>query len=122
MISNAATAWATTAPDIMARYADLVPDGAVRDRILERITAEYRRTGDMLTKIYGGALAERRPRIQRLIALREPALAPLHHHQIALLAAWREARDRGDDATADDMLPELLLTVNAIASGLGATG
>ncbi len=122
MISNAATAWATTAPDIMARYAELVPDAAVRAGILERIMAEYRRTEAMLKDLYGGDLAERRPRIQRLIDLRQPALVPLHHHQIALLERWRAARDRGDDAAVEEMLPELLLTVNAIASGLGATG
>jgi phosphoenolpyruvate carboxylase len=122
MISNAATAWATTAPDILTRYAELVPDAAVRADILARIMAEYRRTQAMLTDLYGGELAERRPRIQRQIDLREPALVPLHHHQIGLLGRWRAAREAGDVAGADAMLPELLLTVNAIASGLGATG
>jgi phosphoenolpyruvate carboxylase len=83
---------------------------------------EYRRTREVLVAIYGDELAAARPRIQRMIDLREPALVPLHHQQIALLKRWRVARDRGDEAAADRMLPELLLTVNAIASGLGATG
>ncbi|MFP4270386.1 MAG: phosphoenolpyruvate carboxylase [Alphaproteobacteria bacterium] len=122
MISNAATAWATTAPHVMARYAELVPDAAVRAGILERIMVEYHRTEAMLKGLYGGELAERRPRIQRLIDLRDPALMPLHQHQIELLGRWRALRDAGDETDADDMLPELLLTVNAIASGLGATG
>jgi phosphoenolpyruvate carboxylase len=122
MISNAATAWATTDTDIMARYAALVPDAGVRERLLARITDEHRRTGEMLVAIYGGELAVKRPRIQRLIDLRQPALVPLHHHQIALLERWRGLREGGDDAAAEAMLPELLLTVNAIASGLGATG
>jgi len=122
LISNAATAWASTAPTIMQHYAELVPDETVRAAIMERIMAEHRRTGDVLARIYGGALAERRPRIQRLIDLRQPALAPLHAHQVDLLTRWRAARRAGDDAKADALLPELLLTVNAIASGLGATG
>ncbi len=122
MISNAATAWATTDTDIMTRYAALVPDAAARERVLARITDEHRRTGEMLVAVYGGELAVKRPRIQRLIDLRQPALVPLHHHQIALLERWRGLREGGDDPAAEAMLPELLLTVNAIASGLGATG
>jgi phosphoenolpyruvate carboxylase len=122
MISNAATAWATASPAIMTRYAELVPDAHVRARVLNRIMAEYQCTGEMLVTIYGGELAEKRPRIQRLIDLRQPALVPLHHHQIGLLERWRAARDGGEEAAAEEMLPELLLTVNAIAAGLGATG
>ena len=122
MISNAATAWATASPAIMTRYAELVPDAQVRARVLDRIMAEYQCTGEMLVAIYGGELAEKRPRIQRLIDLRQPALVALHNHQIGLLERWRAARDDGEDGAAEEMLPELLLTVNAIAAGLGATG
>jgi len=122
MISNAATAWVTTDTDIMARYAALVTDAAARERVLARVMDEHARTGEMLVAIYGGELAVERPRIQRLIDLRQPALVPLHHHQIARLERWRGLREGGDDAAAEAMLPELLLTVNAIASGLGATG
>ena len=46
----------------------------------------------------------------------------LHRQQIALLGEWRELRQRGDEEGAAALLPGLLLTVNAIASGLGATG
>ena len=52
---------------------------------------------------------------------REP-LRVLHRQQIALLREWRPLRRRGDDDGAAALLPALLLTVNAIASGLGATG
>jgi phosphoenolpyruvate carboxylase len=122
LISNAATAWATTSPSLMRRYADLVADAGVRERVLGRIMEEHERTRELLETIYGGPLAERRPRIQRLIDLRQPALEPLHAHQIALLDRWRRHREAGDEAAGEALLPELLLTVNAIASGLGATG
>jgi len=120
LISNAATAHMTSDTDIMARYAGLVEDDGVRDRLLGMITAERDRTAEALEAIYGGPLPNRRSRIHRMLQLRNEALVPLHDHQIDLLKRWRAARANGGDAEA--VLPQLLLTVNAIASGLGATG
>jgi phosphoenolpyruvate carboxylase len=54
--------------------------------------------------------------------VRRDPLRVLHRQQIALLREWRGMRQRGDDDGAAALLPGLLLTVNAIASGLGATG
>ena len=122
MISNAATAWSTSAPAIMHLYADLVPDAPVRDRILAMILDEHAQAGARLEAIYGAPLAEARPRHQRVLERRAEALLPLHRHQMSLLARWRAARDANDTATADALLPELLLSINAIAAGLGATG
>jgi phosphoenolpyruvate carboxylase len=122
MISNAATAWAWTAPSIMRRYADLMPDAAVRDRILAMILEEHAATGSGLEAIYRAPLAEARPHIQRALGRRAEALEPLHRHQVSLLRSWRRAREAEDAATAEALLPELLLSINAIAAGLGATG
>ncbi len=122
MVSNAATAVAQASPAILERYAELVPEAAIRRRFTGAILEEHARTLDVLAALYGSPLAAARPRIQRVLDLREPALAPLHEHQIGLMARWREARDGDRLAEADAMLPHLLLTVNAIASGLGATG
>jgi len=122
MISNAATAWASTAPGIMRLYADLTPDASVRDRILAMIFEEHAATGAALEALYRAPLAEARPRIQRVLERRAEALEPLHHHQVKLLQHWRSARDAEDVGTADALLPELLLSINAIAAGLGATG
>ena len=77
----------------------------------------------MLERIYGGTLAERRPNIHGTVQMRRAPLRVLHRQQIALLREWRAARTAW--ATVDAaaaLLPPLLLTVNAIASGLGATG
>lgn len=43
---------------------------------------------------------------------------------MVLLARWRDLRARGGeaDAEAEALLPQLLLSVNAIAAGLGVTG
>jgi phosphoenolpyruvate carboxylase len=120
MASNAANAWAQAAPEIMRLYAELVPDGEVRERLLQRILDEHARTGAILERLYGAPLAEARPRIHRVLEARHRALVPLHHHQVELLRRWREARDDGGEA--DALVPTLLLSVNAIAGGLGATG
>ena len=122
MISNAATAWASTAPSIMQLYAGLVPDAEVRERMLAMILAEHAATGAGLEAIYGAPLAVARPESQRLLDRRGEALDPLHRHQVTLLGHWRSARDEDDVGTADALLPELLLSINAIAAGMGATG
>ena len=66
--------------------------------------------------------AGRRPRLGRTLALRAGPLRVLHRLQIAQLRRWREALKAGDEAGAQAQFPELLLTINAIASGLRTTG
>jgi phosphoenolpyruvate carboxylase len=46
----------------------------------------------------------------------------LHQQQVALLGEWREKVHADDHAAADQLLPKLLLSINAIASGLRTTG
>ncbi|MFK7988169.1 MAG: phosphoenolpyruvate carboxylase [Sandaracinaceae bacterium] len=115
LVSNAATAWMQSSVDEMQRYAALADDPATRDEVLAVVMAEHERTRLALEAIYGGPLATVRSAIHAALARRHAALRPLHERQIGLLRAWRAAPN-------DDALPELLLTVNAIASGLGATG
>jgi phosphoenolpyruvate carboxylase len=122
LISNAATGWASADPDIMTRYAGLVRDQEVRERLLGLILEEYERTREALEAIYQGPLSETRPRVHRVLSLRAPALAPIHDRQVQLLRMWRDLRADGRDHEADRWLPSLLQTVNAIAAGLGATG
>ncbi|MBP7961627.1 MAG: phosphoenolpyruvate carboxylase [Caldilineaceae bacterium] len=122
IVSNVGTAIATADPAIMAAYGALVQDGAVKGHFLPRILDEYALTRQMLERIYDGPLAQRRPNVQSMLDLRAPGLRTLHHRQIDLLSTWRAALAAGDQAQADLLLPQLLLTVNTIASGLGATG
>ena len=121
-LSNAATCLVAADLDLMRAYASLVEDEEVRDRIFSAIATEYECTHRMLERIYGGALAERRPNIHASLEMRAAPLRALHREQIALLRQWRSFRSRGDESRAGALLPQLLLTVNAIASGLGATG
>lgn len=122
IISNVATAIATADPVVMQEYAGLVQDTHIRSAFLPRILDEYHRTRRMLELIYDGPLAERRPNVQSMLDLRGPGLRTLHRIQIDLLSTWRATLAAGEQAQADLLLPQLLLTVNTIASGLGATG
>jgi phosphoenolpyruvate carboxylase len=121
-LSNAATCVAASDRDMMVAYAALVDDAGIRESVLCRIVEEFERTSRLLELIYGGPLAERRPNIHASLDKRREPLRVLHRRQIALLRDWRRARVQGDEAGAAALLPTLLLTVNAIASGLGSTG
>ena len=122
LVSNAATAWATASPRWMQAYAALVEDDGLRAQFVDRIAAEHARTGRMLETLYGSPLAAARPAVQARLDRRDAGLGPLHGWQIDLLRRWRHARRAGEEAQAEALLPPLLLSINAIAAGLGATG
>jgi phosphoenolpyruvate carboxylase len=122
LISNIATSIATADPMMMRAYAALVDDQDVRERVLQHILDEYARTQRMLEMIYGGPLAEQRPRVHWILNKRQEGLRVLHTQQIALLRAWRERRQADDQSEAEALLQQLLLTINAIANGLRTTG
>jgi phosphoenolpyruvate carboxylase len=121
ILSNAATSIALADPAIMQEYADLVQDKENRQRILDPILKEYGRTKNMLEEIYGGSLAKRRHNIHEMIQIRQEGLQRLHQQQIDLLRQWRTDPPK-DKAELDRLHMRLLLTMNAIASGIGATG
>jgi phosphoenolpyruvate carboxylase len=122
VLTNVETNLASANLALMGEYAALVKDDAVRTRIYGLIAEEYQRTGRMLDLIFGSPLAKRRPRMHRTLELRDAGLRALHQNQVTLLKRWRAHRAGGDQAAADALLPALLLTINAIASGLRTTG
>jgi phosphoenolpyruvate carboxylase len=122
LISNVATSVAAVDGDVISEYAALVEDKALRDLYLQRIVREWDLTKGHVEHIYGGCLDAKRPNVRRMIQLRSQGLRILHNQQIGLLRRWRSYHRMGEAAQADALLPQLLLTVNAIASGLGATG
>ena len=121
IVSNAATSIQTSDPSIMELYAQLVTDTDLAAGYLDAIVSEWHRTVAMLELIYGGPLVDRRPNIARSLDLREPGLVPLHHRQVDLIRRWRAESTRLS-ADEDPLLTDLLVTVNAIAGGLGSTG
>ena len=121
VLSNVETNIASADLPIMKDYADLVSDPDVRDRIFGIIASEFERTREQLRKVFGGSLEERRPRMGKTLQLRARALASLHEQQIATIRNWRAAQT-GNPAKAQYLLPRVLLSINAIASGLRTTG
>lgn len=122
VLMNAETSLASVDLDIVADYAGLVDDVAVRERFLARITTEWRRTESMLERLYGGHRSERRPLMMKTLRLREEPLRHLHAQQVQLIRRWRGLIEQADTDAADQLLPTLLLSINALASGLRTTG
>ena len=122
VLTNVETNLASTDFALMRRYADLVEDAAIRERVFAVIAAEWHRINAGMEAIFGGTLNERRPRMTKTLEVRARALGILHDQQLDLLKAWRAAHKSGDETRANELLPELLLSINAIASGLRTTG
>ncbi len=122
VLTNVETNLASANLDLMRAYAGLVTDPAVREVFLNRITEEFELTSTLLTDLFEGSMAERRPRMAKTLGIREEPLRILHHQQIALLKQWRDLLEKENLTAADALLPKLLLSINAIASGLRTTG
>jgi len=106
----------------MALYEGLIEDSVERDRFSAQIREEWTRTHAMLERLRGKDVGRSRPRMLKTLELRSQALGVLHHQQVDLLRSWRGRIKAGDTTGADALLPELLLSINAIASGLRTTG
>ena len=121
VLTNVETNLASCDPAIMRDYSALVTDTTVRDRLFSVITGELEKTKAMMSELFGGSLETRRPRMIKTLHLRANALRILHRPQIAIRNTWRAARAPGSPE-AERLLPKVLLSVNAIASGLRTTG
>ncbi len=95
---------------------------SLREEIFGNISTELERTRRMLEIIYDGSLSERRPNFHRTLMLRKEGLRTLHHQQIQLLRRWRGLQETGSVNQAEEVLLQLLLNINAVASCLGTTG
>ena len=106
--------------DIARAYAGLVPDAAIRDRIFSMIEAEYALTREMVLRVSGGAdLAERFPLFRDRLKGRLPTINQVSREQVELLARYRAETD---EDRREAVKSALLLSINCIAVGFGATG
>jgi phosphoenolpyruvate carboxylase len=102
---------------IASRYAELVEDNELRDRIFSRLRAEWQSTVSSLFAIMEqNSLLETNPLLARSIRNRFPYLDPLNHMQIELLKRYRA----GDSDEA--VITGIHLTINGIAAGLRNSG
>ncbi|MBB5353299.1 phosphoenolpyruvate carboxylase [Haloferula luteola] len=121
-LTNVETNLASANLDLMRSYADLVADEELRERFMAIIVAEFERTRTLLADLFDGDMRARRPRMTKTLDIREAPLRVLHRQQVELLAQWRELVAAERDSEAEAMFPKLLLSINAISSGLRTTG
>jgi phosphoenolpyruvate carboxylase len=117
VLSNMGMVLAKTDLELAARYASLVPDADLRERVFSQITAEHERSCRMLLAITGDDhLLADNPSLARSIRNRFPYLEPLHHLQVEML----RRRRGGDD---DELVRRCIqLSVNGIATALRNSG
>jgi phosphoenolpyruvate carboxylase len=102
---------------IARRYADLVPDPGVRERVFGLIAEEFQRTRQMVLQVsQQTALLEHNPTLVRSIRLRNPYIDPMSLLQIDLLGRKRAGEDNEQLNTA------LAATMHGISAGLRNTG
>ena len=122
MLKNASTSVMAANRSMMKLYGSMVTDKKLRNQFLGRILAEHSLTRKMLNDLSDSKLTEGRPRLRKVIMLREAAIDLLHEQQVALLKDWRKKLADGERKEAEALLPQMLLSLNAIAAGLQATG
>ncbi len=117
LLSNMDMVLSKSSIAIASRYAELVPDAALRQTIFERIRSEWQDSVEMLLAIMGhDKLLQANPLLDRSIRNRFPYLDPLNHVQIELLKQHR-ASGKGDQ-----LVTAIQLTINGISAGLRNSG
>lgn len=100
-----------------SRYAELVPDARLRNKIFKAIETEWQRTVEALVQITGEKhrLAAN-PGLARSIRHRFPYIDPLHHLQLELIRRYRLGQ------AGEKVQRGIHLSINGIAAALRNTG
>ncbi len=117
LLSNMDMVLSKTDMGIASRYAELVEDIALREKIFGAIHRELESTVEMLFAITGNtSLLQDNPTFARSLQTRMPYIDPLNHLQVALLHRYRA----GDD---NELVKRgIHITINGIATGLRNSG
>lgn len=103
---------------IARRYADLVEDRALRERVFARISEEHRWLQEGILAIAAEKeTLQSNPTLQKSIKLRNPYVDALSYFQISLLKEWRAT-----GRTRNDLKRAVLLSINGVANGMRNTG
>ncbi len=117
VLSNMAMVMAKSDLGLAARYSELVPDVALREKVFGMICAEHTRTIEMYQAITGADdLLANNPAVARSVFNRFPYLEPLNHLQVELLRQFRAGDDR------ELVKRGILLTMNGLATALRNSG
>jgi phosphoenolpyruvate carboxylase len=121
LLSNMDMVLAKTDLAIASRYAELVSDIPLRERIFRRITVEYAETLRCLELVTG--TSERlaaNPLLARSIQNRFAYLDPINHLQVELIKRHRAMSQAGE---VDERVHRgIHLSINGVAAGLRNTG
>lgn len=117
LLSNMDMVLAKCDLSLASRYAELVPDSKLREKVFRMIEAEWHRTYDALNCITGTEvrLANNKA-LARSIEHRFPYIDPLHHLQIELIRRYREGSQE------EKLKSGIHICINGIAAGLRNTG
>lgn len=122
LLSNMDMVLAKTDLAIASRYAELVSDADLRERIFKRISTEHAATLNCLEEITGAhERLAKNPLLARSIQNRFAYLDPLNHLQVELINRHRSAA--GDPSRIDPRVHRgIHLSINGVAAGLRNTG
>src|SRR5690349_13563556 len=117
LLSNMDMVLAKSSIAIASRYAELVPDADLREKIFGRIRREWHMSIETLLDIMGHErLLQGKPLLERSVRQRFPYLDPLNHVQVELL---KQHRAQNPD---EQILRGIQITINGISAGLRNTG
>ena len=127
MLDNSQMSLAKADMDIAARYARLVGDQKMAQRIYQTIAAEFERSVAIICRITDqDALLDNQPVLQKSIRLRNPYVDPLSFLQVELLRRLRALPPEDDSeelkAQRRDLRAAVLLSINGVAAGVKNTG
>ncbi|MGV2896021.1 phosphoenolpyruvate carboxylase [Achromobacter sp. AGC78] len=122
LLSNMEMVLAKSDLAIAARYAQLVPQRALRERVFGMISAEHGRTLAMLKLLTQRELLADNPALQDSLRERFAYIDPLNYLQIDLIRRHRAAQ-KHPEADVDKRVQRAIhLTINGIAAGLRNSG
>lgn len=117
-INNLQMALLTADMGSAKEYLELVEDPEVAQRIFKNIVDEYKRTKKALLQVTGNdSLLSNSPNIKESVHLRNPYVDPLNYLQVNLIRQLRESSD-----PSEELVTDVLLTINGLAAGLVNTG
>lgn len=123
LLSNMEMVLAKTDLNIGGRYAQLVGNKALREKVFQQISAEHARTISLLKLVTRRELLSDNPTLAASLRERFAYIDPLNYLQIELLHRHRVQGRRKGAAEHDDRVERAIhLTINGIAAGLRNSG
>ncbi|MEJ8854254.1 phosphoenolpyruvate carboxylase [Variovorax robiniae] len=117
LLSNMDMVLAKSDLALASRYAELVADRKLRQKVFSMIESEWHRTSEALTLITGAKQRlEGNADMQRSVRHRFPYIDPLHHLQVELMRRYRAGEG------GERLQRGIHISINGVAAGLRNTG